>query len=232
MNVVTKYLIKAKKESQFLIDANKILPLPKYIKSKYDVLEDRKNKAYVLGVSVNELARNLYISDDIFTNMAERGLNFSEVFKYVFYNELTNIQTIFENCTFLFNKNELNSIVGIRIAYRTYPLYLELKTKNIKQYEDAYEKVDDPDIKKDIIMTAFEKGDLYYVETKLFKEFVSKCGSMIKKIMSDRFWSNYVRKEDKSIKEFERKHRKGILKRLSNFLEGLKRASFEDIMRG
>lgn len=238
MNIVTKYLIKAhsveaKPISQFLTDASNILPTPKFIKSKYNTIEDRKNRAYVLGISINELARNLYISDDIFEAMSDRKLNFSEVFRYVFYNELTDIKDLFESCTFLFNKNELNSIIGIRIAYRTYPLYLELKHKNIKQYEEAYGEVDDPDVQKDIIMTAFEKGDLYYTETRLFRDLVNRCKRMVQTIMSDKFWSNYIKQEDREIKDFERRHnRKGILKRLSNFLDGLKRASFEDIMRG
>lgn len=238
MNIVAKYIkeahkVEAKNSSQFLVDAAKILPMPEFISSKYNTVEDRKNKAYVLGISINELARNLYISNDIFDAMSERHINFSEVFKYVFYNMLTEIQSMFESSVFLFRKNELYSIIGIRIAYRTYPLYLELKHKNVKNYEEAYDEVDDPDVKKDIIMTAFKKGDLYYVETKLFKEFVEKVRKQVKTIMSDRFWSNYVKQEDRAIKEFEAKHNhKGVLKRLTNFLEGLKRASFEDIMRG
>ena len=113
-------------------------------------------------------------------------------------------------------------------------MYFELKQKNIKKYEKAYDAVVDPDIRKDIILTAFNNGDLYWVANSNFNKLIKDIKKLVTVLMSDNYWKTYVKDVVKDRKRFERKFRKNptVLDRMLNFLDGLRKASFDDIMRG
>lgn len=198
-------VMSSKQKSQFLADANKILPDYSNVKSKYMWVLDYATKQKVLGFNPFTLPSN--ISNKNIEEFEKYGKHLKDIFDVEFYDILEEAKQLYESFTYNIDKR-YRFYAGILISYRTFPMYFELKYKNIKKYEDVYGLEYDADYRKDMIMKAFKQGDIWYEPNATFDKVIKAVNKRLKDILSDSYWSKVLNEIVKDYNKYERKFRR------------------------